>query len=41
MKKPILLAFAILAVAALSGCAHPHDLLDDLASAPVPAAAQG
>jgi hypothetical protein len=34
MKKSILFAFLVLA-AALAGCSHPNDLLDDVASTAV------
>jgi hypothetical protein len=34
MKKSILLVFLFLA-AALAGCSHPNDIIDDVASAAV------
>jgi outer membrane lipoprotein SlyB len=37
MKKSILLA-ALLLAAALTGCAHPSDIADDVALAAAPAA---
>jgi len=33
MKKSILLASLLVAVAALAGCAHPNDITDELAQA--------
>jgi outer membrane murein-binding lipoprotein Lpp len=36
MKKAILLASVLLAVAALAGCAHPNDITDEIASIAAP-----
>lgn len=38
MKKSILLASVLLAVAALAGCAHPNDITDDIAAIVAPTA---
>ena len=33
MRKSILLTALLLAVAALAGCAHPNDIIDEIAAA--------
>ena len=38
MKKSILFASLLLAVAALAGCVHPNDIIDDVAQSAAPAA---
>jgi outer membrane protein assembly factor BamE (lipoprotein component of BamABCDE complex) len=38
MKKSILLVSLFLAAAALAGCSHPTDLIDDVASVSLSAA---
>ncbi len=33
MKKSLLLTSLLVAIAALAGCSHPNDLIDDIAQA--------
>jgi len=38
MKKSILFASLLMAFAALAGCTHPNDIIDDVAQAAAPTA---